>query len=130
MESAPGPKGIKIGGQIKVIKDGKKSGPGSSQKKTLIKSRPPTKGKLSTVIRAESSKAIKQSFSAQRLQLQTLKSSLVQNDGSTKPSEMHNELSDRNKRKGLHYNSVGRAANGTASGQKSKMPRTSSFTNS
>lgn len=120
------------GGSYKKKSDGALGG--SQKKVTLIKSKPPTKTKITSVTRSDTAKAIKQSYSAQRIQPQTMKNSLVHHDGSGgagKASELYNELSDRQKRKGIHYNSVGRgAAASTSTNQKKGINRQGSFSGS
>jgi hypothetical protein len=142
LTTAPGPKNYKLGGQIKVLRDSSKDTAGrkrnegslnnSLKRPALLKSKPPTKTKTSSASKAEASKSLKQSYSAQRVHLQTLKSSLVQPDGtatasSTKAGELYNELSDRNKRKNLHYNSVGRQPTHLATASKKQLSRQHSF---
>lgn len=72
-----------------------------------------------------SAKIIKQASSANRLQTtNTMKNSLIQDEANL-PGDLYNELSDRQKRKSIHYNSVGRQAN--VSGPKKPLGRQTSF---
>jgi hypothetical protein len=121
--TAPGPKNYKLGSQLKLLKDKD----AVIKKKASLKTKPPTKTKFSSTMKSDSGKNLKISYSSQRLQLNTLKSSLIQSESQASVGKPNASEDERNKRKSIHYSSVGRQPGAQVLSQKKQVTRQSSL---